>query len=251
MPVDMTCASNIKRGLIINEINSFMADQDIRPFCHRAFYRTFNNGDITPYHYDKGGRLISMGDSYQHLSQRDRRLITINGETTIELDIQGSHLTIARAKLGLKFDPAIDIYKIPGIPRSVVKQCVTMTLGKGSFHKDWPSEIVEDFLQKEVEADRIDLLAKHPFDVVKAEVLKLAPFLTDLKKHKINWANLQFLESEAIVNTVHELATVHGVPSLPVHDSLIIPASQRAKAEEVLKRRFKEVVGIEPHLTAK
>lgn len=249
LPVDMTCPETIKLGAVINEINRFMADQDIAPDCHQHFYRSFNNGDITPYRFNKGGRLISAGDSYQHMSQEERRLITINGEAVVELDLRASHLTIARAKLGHAFDPAADAYASSPLPRNVVKQCVNLTLGNGKFHKDWPAEVTSDFLKDETEA--LDLAKDYPFAEVKAEVLKILPFLSDWKSYGIGWADLQFWESEAIVNTVHELATIHGIPALPVHDSLIIPVSAQEKATEVLKRRFKDVVGIEPHLTVK
>ena len=36
------------------------------------------------------------------------------------------------------------------------------------------------------------------------------------------------------------------MPSLPVHDSLIVPAHAEGLAVDALKRTFKEVVGVEP-----
>jgi hypothetical protein len=37
----------------------------------------------------------------------------------------------------------------------------------------------------------------------------------------------------------------HDIPSLAVHDSLIVPASKTDLAIQALKRRFKEVTGME------
>jgi hypothetical protein len=48
---------------------------------------------------------------------------------------------------------------------------------------------------------------------------------------KETWADLMWLESEAVVSTVILLIR-SGVPSLPVHDSLIIPATAEACASD-------------------
>lgn len=40
----------------------------------------------------------------------------------------------------------------------------------------------------------------------------------------------------------------HGVPSLPVHDSLIVPATEEETAKRVLTAQFTRVVGIVPQL---
>jgi hypothetical protein len=40
----------------------------------------------------------------------------------------------------------------------------------------------------------------------------------------------------------------HGVPSMPVHDSLIVPRSRRKLAEDVLRDRFRMETGVIPRL---
>ena len=233
----------------VNEINAFMAEQDFGGGLHWSFYRGFNLGDQPGFNWNKGGRLYSVGaGSYQQQKSAVRAAMTINGEPVVEIDIRASYLTILRAKLGLAFDPTKDPYAgLVGIPRDVAKSWVIMTLGYDKLHQRWSDEAKRQFIKM----GGTNLTKEYPLKKVRAKMLELFPFLEDWGKLPIGWADLQFWESEAVVNTVHELATVHGIPALPVHDSLIVPVSAQEKATEVLKRRFKDVVGIEPHLTVK
>ena len=45
------------------------------------------------------------------------------------------------------------------------------------------------------------------------------------------------------------LMRVHGIPSLSMHDGLIVPRSQVDLANGILAKEFKRVVGVEPMLT--
>ena len=47
----------------------------------------------------------------------------------------------------------------------------------------------------------------------------------DAKRYDVDWANLKSIEGEAVVHGSNFDRLV-GVPSLSVHDSLIVPASQ-------------------------
>jgi hypothetical protein len=77
------------------------------------------------------------------------------------------------------------------------------------------------------------------------------PLLHDLLSSPYRWGDLQFIEGEVIVEAVHTLTVIHGVPALPVHDSIIVPISQRAIAEAVLSAASERHVGIRPFLEAK
>ena len=57
-----------------------------------------------------------------------------------------------------------------------------------------------------------------------------------------------FTESEAVVGTMLEFMDQHQIPSLSVHDSLIVRKKDQALAEEVLKRRYEGACGIKPAL---
>jgi len=61
----------------------------------------------------------------------------------------------------------------------------------------------------------------------------------------LGWADLMFRESEVIIQTMLALVAA-GVPSLPVHDSIIVPASACTLASELLTTSFKEMTGLKP-----
>src|SRR4051794_40841597 len=60
-----------------------------------------------------------------------------------------------------------------------------------------------------------------------------------------------FLESEAIIGTMTELMNEHGLPSLSVHDSLIVSAAHVTVAFSILERWYEAVSGINPELTVR
>ena len=59
---------------------------------------------------------------------------------------------------------------------------------------------------------------------------------------------LMYRESEVVVSTMLELKRKHGVPSLAVHDSIIVPQSKADRAAEVLTEQFQKVAGTTPQL---
>jgi hypothetical protein len=99
--------------------------------------------------WNKGGRLYSQGeDSYQRLHKDERLKMLIDGQPVVEIDVTASFLTILHARCGKPLDLSRDPYEIEGLPRSVVKTWVTMTLGHDKFHTRWPREISADYLEE-------------------------------------------------------------------------------------------------------
>lgn len=228
----------------VDEINAFMVGHDIKPaHWFGGFQRIFSQGDIAGFDWNKGGRLYAVEGGYQQRTSDERATMTINGEAVVEIDISASHLTIFHALQGLSI--AGDAYDVPGVERSIVKAFVTMTLGKGAFHWRWPDEHKEQYA-----ADKPgrDLQKDFPIGKTRAKIIAHIPALADIAASRLNWADLQYVESKAIIDTVHELATAHGIPALPVHDSLIVPASKREIAAKVLADMFEKHVGIRPVL---
>jgi hypothetical protein len=65
------------------------------------------------------------------------------------------------------------------------------------------------------------------------------------------WADLMWLESEVMVSTMLDLKRENAVPSLSVHDSLIVPASKADMASQRLARMFLGMTLVEPLLKIK
>ncbi|WP_306095581.1 hypothetical protein [Qipengyuania flava] len=249
IPIDYEKPRAAELAKQVNDLNSFFADIQIEPAGdHLAFQRIFNEGDSPSFDWNKGGRLYSMGDSYQVRKSVDRAKMKLSGEPVIEIDIHASFLTILHALLEKPLDPTShDPYQHPSIPRRILKWWVVMTLGHNRFHRAWSADMKADYHER----TGGKLGKDYPIKDVREEALKLFPLLKDWETCSTRWGDLQFIESCAVVDTVHYLAMEHGIPALPVHDSIIVPYSKKEVATSVLRTMFKKHVGVEPTLSVK
>ena len=84
---------------------------------------------------------------------------------------------------------------------------------------------------------------------VARKMLATFPALRKLENQSDVWGDLQFREAEAVIGTMLILMRAHGVPSLSMHDGIIVPRSKADLATTTLAREFHRVVGVEPVLT--
>lgn len=249
----------------VDEINAVIGSATIS-VAHMGFRRIFNQGDLAGVDYDRGGRLFSIGGGYQQLSGEKRSQMTIDGEPVVELDISSSHLTIAMAKLGLDIPATADLYAVPGVPRAIVKLYVNASLGNGKPLGNWPSDAIEEYAREgtKEKPNRLKdgvlgeggkytgrLGSDWPIKLMRKSVLPCFPALDRIESEGINWGILQFEESQAVLDAVHELCTVHGVIALPVHDSIICKRSDEKTAHDVLSLCFQRRIGVKPKLKSK
>lgn len=236
----------------VHDINAFMARQELHlgDYKHRYFQRIFGQGEELGRDYTKGGRLYSPGqDSYQQMPSCERTVIKINGEATVEVDIGSSFLTIYRVLTGTSFDPEADAYDIPGVPRFVAKSWVVMTFGHDRYHSKWPAKIKAKYKAQGLGSG--NLQKDHPIGRTRDMILAALPELRAWPTSTIRWGELQYVESCAVVQTVHTLAMQYGVPALPVHDSIRVPVSTQGLATRVLSDAFYKHVGVRPVIKAK
>jgi hypothetical protein len=231
----------------VQRLNAFFAPVLIEPpESHYGFNRVFNDGNIPGFAWNKGGRLYSMGDSYQQMPRVERARMRLNGEEVVELDLRASHLTILHALLKQPFDVTIDPYEIPGLPRHITKAWITMTLGHDRFQRCWSKENKLKYHEQTVR----NLQKDYPIRQVREKVLAHLPALADWPSCSVRWGDLQYTESEAIIGAVATLAFDHAVPALPVHDSIIVPKSAERLALSVLEASFEGMVGVRPTITS-
>jgi hypothetical protein len=231
----------------VRELNDFLAQHMIRGATHRWLKRTFNEGDQPGFDWNKGGRLYSDGkDAYQQLPRSERLKITIDGEPVCEIDIRASYLTIlhARYKEPFKVSADHDPYTIEGLPRSVVKTWCTVALGSTQKFTKWPSRAVKKYAEDNNGAK----LTEYRVSDVGRKVCQKHPIFTRWLELPETWADLMWLESEAVVGAMQALMVMQGAPSLPVHDSLIVPASYEGWAKEHLRASYSYHCKVLPHL---
>lgn len=211
-------------------------------------HRAFNQGDAKGFDFDRGGRLSTSDGArgYLQLPAAQRLVLLIDQEPVVEIDIKSCHPTILYA-LSKQPLPEHDLYHVEGIPREVVKTFIVVMSGSGSTKlKRWPDGAKGAFieaLQREgpVAAYRFDKL--YPLKEVIDRIVRAIPPLQMLQKGRLDWAKLQYLESQVIVAAMLRCSRELGAPSLPVHDSLFVPAKVAAEADAILKEEFQRVTG--------
>ena len=143
-------------------------------------------------------------------------------------------LSITHALFEIPLPDQIDLYDIGGLDRSIVKSWINLSLTNGKPLMKWPENVIEDFDKGGIEYEK----ASHYAPIM----LKAYPFINDLDHHNVTWAKLQFEESEVIIASMKELMG-RGIPSYPVHDSLIVSLGAQGVAVGVLESCFRERLG--------
>ena len=231
----------------ITAINDFLSTFTYEGMVFTGLRRLFNEGDRSNFDFNLGGRLYPSGSlGYMGMNSLERSSIIINGEAIVEIDINASYLTILHALKGISMPEAEDIYAIGGLPREVVKKWFSITLGSETFHTKWLKGNVQELKEAGV-AYKSWMTVK----AVEKVVLEHFPLMRDWPKQEVRWSNLMFTESEVIISTMQELMLNHQVPSLPVHDCIIVRKSDQELAMRVLSEQFKIIVGVEPRLKVK
>ena len=241
-------------------LNEFMKGFKVAGADHDVFYRLFNKcDDLSTYQWNKGGRLYSDSGSdapsYQNLSNKSserrglRSKITIDGEGTVELDIASSYLTIFHALLEkpLALSPNDDPYSRIDANRDLVKGWITVSFGAGKPCVKWSPQFSKRYADEHNGTRPTEQCSA---SVMREKALKAYPLLKHIGKWGLTWADLMYVESEIIMKAM--TALMHrGVPSLPVHDALIVPVSDASVGAETLYLSFYHTVGTLPVIKTK
>lgn len=244
LKVDWTNPAVKDHARQIREINRHYAKQVITgpngEELDIAVYRSFNLGDQPDYNYDKGGRLYA---DFQSLEREERARIRINGQETVEVDISACFLTLLHFILGKSFSNNVDLYDFPPYPRDIVKSWVNLTIGNSDYHKSWPDETV-DLLEKKKNIP--DVTERFPINLVRDNVLKNLPIVKEWVESRYIWADLFYIESTIVADTIHFLAYKHGITALPIHDAIRVTVADAAIAKGVLSDIFFKSTNIRP-----
>jgi len=138
-----------------------------------------------------------------------------------------------------------DIEGLGAEHRDLIKRWVTASFGIYAPITKWPKDIRKSYLEKTGKT----ISKKNSAAKIGAKLLATYPLLARLGEtvngHKCGWAELMYVESRAIFNTMKELM-LRKVPSLAVHDSLIVPINQHSLASQALRHFYKQFTGAEP-----
>jgi len=222
------------------KINEYLSKHEIRGGNHDGYYRSFNNGDSPAFSFNYGGRLYSAGNnSYQRLSGHGRLKMTIDGAQVCEVDIKACQLSLLHAVAHPYRQLPNDLYEVDGIPRPIVKQWVTATLGQKKLPAKWPRGT----------ASKVSDLKRYPVKTVTAAMTTRYPFLNRLADFNLGTLELTALESDIIVATLLRLQDDFNVPALAMHDGIITKVSHQEAAQRVLAEEFRARMRVKPLLT--
>lgn len=235
----------------VERINAIYGRHRFEGMPEPVVRRTFNCANSEGFDFNKGGRLY--GD-FQDMSREARRNIRINEQPVVELDLKASQLTILYAITKTPM-PGGDPYHIDGLPRSVVKALVTAMIGLGHNNiTRWSTESKKR-LMDELGGDQ-PMTSKtfgkfYPIRATGAKVLRRHPVLYHLSPGKLDWADLQFIESEVLISAILQLGEECGIPALPIHDSIIVPKTDVVIGRMCLSGAFNRKVRRNPVIELK
>lgn len=242
-------ATKIRRQ--VEQINAIYARHSFEGMPRPHVSRLFNCADADGFDFNKGGRLNS---DFQSMSRESRRKILIDGHPVVELDLKASHLTILYAITQTPM-PEGDPYHINDLPRAVVKAIVTAMIGLGHTNlARWPREsrsrLLADLGDSEPMSEKV-FTKLYPIKATAAKVLMRHPVLHHLSPGVIDWADLQFIESEILISAVLQLGFECGIPALPIHDSIIVPKKDKEIGRMCLSGAFNRMVRRNPQIETK
>jgi hypothetical protein len=244
----------------VTELNAHFATHKLEGARHVGWVRKFHEVTSDKYQLNRGGRLYSQppmpATNYQCMPQVRRLKLRMDGEPVSEIDISASYLTIFYAAHGKHIDVSDAYSNIVGpaaLDRAIVKFWVNASFGNATLITKWSPKLKEDFAKKHrengwtidgktysVKSVREKTLARHP--LLEGWGTKSGPNMP------WSWGHLMFRESQVITSTMLRLAREHNIPSVPVHDSLIVPRSKDQIADRVLSEQFIKIIGVKPTL---
>ncbi|WP_170790269.1 hypothetical protein [Ruegeria lacuscaerulensis] len=229
----------------VRHLNQLIANHEYNLSDTPIVRRVFNCGDRRGFDFNLGGRFYGASDdNWMDMPKAQRARIRIDGEETTEIDVRASHLSILYSILGKSPDRTTDPYSIEGIHREVVKKVIVTAIGSGKLPSRWPKGFKEEFEVQHGWAPQ----KRHKMKDITEAILKKHPVLLELKKGELDWANLQFEEAECFFTAMMSMHNEDQVPSLPIHDSLIVRVRDAGYAANCLRDAYEKRLGFRPHV---
>lgn len=229
----------------LEEINSHLATADIRyagttmhPIGQLA--RKYRSADQhEPHQFTLHGRLYGHGCFWQNLPKSERKYITVNGESCVDLDFASMFVRLAYCKQGLQPPPG-DLYALPGLThenRAGVKQAMN------------------SLFFRERQATRLSSDAKEhlpdgwTMGRLKTAAAALHPPIAPLFDTNVGF-ELFRIESDILVGVLLSLGRQQ-VTALGLHDGILVGRSHTAIAADAMRQVSFEQTGFHLEVSEK
>lgn len=200
-------------------------------------------------HIKNYGRYHSPVQSMSSATRLDT--LRIDGEVCCEIDIVSSipsvlfGLYVSKNKLNDRecfdyYQAVVDV--LPELTREAAKTIFTSSLGNG--------ELIQKQHPKALKDDHPDVASTILWNDIKSAMMTGMPQIGMLKKRHMDWAYLNYRESEVLRVTMEQLLE-HGIGVLPIHDSIIVPLKHREQAEQIFRQVFYDQLGVWPMMKVK
>jgi hypothetical protein len=118
-----------------------------------------------------------------------------------------------------------------------VKKWCAVRFGSKKAITRWPPLAIKEFAE---DNDGADDLTQYSVREVGQKVCEKHPLLKRWQELPETWADLMWLESEAVISAMGMLMRMHKAPTLPVHDSLVVPVKYKGWAYAYLSTRYNQ-----------
>ncbi len=180
------------------------------------------------FEFDKNGRL--GGHWAMNVESGERHRMTIDGLPVVQVDYQASTARLLFAKYG-QVAPEGDLFAFEGLDRDAVKTVFYAMLHRRKARNAYPENTRHLFPQ--------DM----PFHKVQAMLFARFPML-EQEIHLSNGLRIMKTESDVLMAAML-MQYADGVPFLPLHDALLVPAPATGRTQYNMVRAFKAVAQVD------
>ncbi|MRX33845.1 hypothetical protein [Aminobacter sp. MDW-2] len=214
-------------------LNTLLSKADIRLGEERPLVPVFLTRRFqidcpeAPHVFDRHGRLY--GGFWQSLPKARRHLLRIDGEPVADLDFAAMFVQLAYLHAGAAIPNSDPYGDIDGLPRKAVKKAVASLLCRQGAMVRLPSDL-RQLVDPEWTGRKVE-----------AAIRERHPAIAHLFGVGIG-LRLMFTESEIMLATLRILIG-QGIPVLPMHDGIMMAATQEAAARRAMARGSMLIVG--------
>ena len=193
------------------------------------------------------GNIKSGGRYYGEWSNLDgwvRRRATIDGEATVQIDLNASQPTLFSSLMGYKMGVGgrwEDLYDIIVEPlegenkRAKAKQVAMELIGTGNPYKKAPADDCKiEFNPEELAIDEKGNILNE-YGIYRHRLLEVVPALAELNSEYLNGAGyLSYHEAEIMTLSLDKLMSLD-IPAYPMHDCLIVKKRNQEEATDIFR----------------
>lgn len=178
-----------------------------------------------------------------------RKTMNINGEPAAELDYSGLHIRMLYNHLGIDYRDECYVYLKSDTANKDDRERIklaSLIIINSSDRKEANKAIHDRCRKKGIH------YPAGQFDCYSALVERFEDYHAPIKQFLLSGKGLELqYQDSVIMASILERMTREGIPSLPVHDSVICPFRHKEFLRQVMVEEYEKVMGFEPIIDLK